>query len=215
MKKIVLLALLSAASGLALGCNGDDNTDGGLDSGPDTGADVVSPPDAGDAGNNPPALKTQIDRVGRPVINTALNHGFDSNAAAAGAAKDTYNADKNIAGWAATYGAEFERNLAILDGLDNVCGNQVAYSNGYAALAGVTADDRLYVDTSKSTCSLYLGVELNATGLQSNTDCGGRKLDYDVIDSTFTAASGSAIGDGIGAPAKTNGTTFPYLAAPQ
>jgi len=223
MKKIVLFSLLAAASALALACNGDDTTTG--DGGPDGGGkdatpDVVNPTDGGgDAGNPPPTLKTQIDRMGRPAINTALNHVFDLSTSSKGTAKDAYNADKNVSTWQASYTAAFAASLAVLDSLDGVCGNQTGYANGYAALAGLTADDRLYVNTGSTTCTTYLAVEANALGILTNTDCGGRKLDYDVIDSTYSAVAigqFSGVGDGVPAvAAKTNGTAFPYLAAPQ
>jgi hypothetical protein len=72
------------------------------------------------------------------------------------------------------------------------------------------------VNTGSATCGQYLGVELNATGKVPNTDCGGRKLGYDVIDVTYTAAAGVDFGDTIAADAtKTGGATFPYLASPQ
>ena len=240
MKKIAIIALLAAGSAFAYACNGDNTqNDGGTDSGPaDTGNPDVNKSDAGDAGfPAPPALKTQIDRMGRPAINTALNHVFDSDAGSAGAAKDTYNADKTIAGWSTAYAPEFMKNLPVFDALDSFvdgggCGNQAAYGkvttpSPYAALAGLAADDQLYMDTSKSTCKQYLGVELNAINLLPNSDCGGRTLTEDVIDSTYGAVSGafgvndagvlvSAATDGIGPVAsKTSGTTFPYLAAPQ
>ena len=228
MKKIVLLALLTAASSFALACSGDDNKgDGGPDgSVTDAPADVQKTDSGGNDGGNdggitPPAIKgTQVDRMGRPTINTALNHVFDTNASAKGTAKDTYNADKNIGGWATAYAPEFAKNLAIFDSLDTVCGNQLGYANGsYAGLAGLTADDRLYVNTAGAQCTTYLAVEANALNIIPNSDCGGRKLAYDVVDVTYSAVSVGAVSgvtDGIGpVAAKTNGTTFPYLAAPQ
>jgi hypothetical protein len=224
MKKIVLFSLFAAASSFALACsNNPSNGDGGTDAGPTdspSGQDVVT-----DSGGNPapPQLKTQVDRMGRPAINTALNHVFDPTSAA-GTAKDSYNADTNVATWGASYKAQFKANLAILDGLDTVCGNQAAYGLAglpdYTALAGLAADDQLYVDTSQTTCTTYLAVELNATHIFTNTDCGGRKLTYPVIWTTYTAAAvgklDNSVTDGLSGPvaSKTNGTTFPYLAAP-
>ncbi len=72
-----------------------------------------------------PALGTTLlDRMGRPAINTALTHPFDSSATAANAAKDAYNANMNEATWVATYGTEIRANLGIFDALDaGVCGN--------------------------------------------------------------------------------------------
>jgi len=224
MKKIALLALISSAALFA--CSGDDKqNDGGTDASSDVNNNPdVAKTDAGDSGGNPapPALKTtQVDRMGRPAINTALNHVFDPTSAA-GTAKDAYNADKNQAGWT-TYAGEFAKNLPVFDALDTAtlpgdgCGNQAGYqiAKTYNTLAGLAADDRLYLKTDATTCNTYLGVELAATNIVPNTDCGGRTLKYDVIDATYGAVSGVLTGvpDGISADTtKTGGTTFPYLA---
>jgi hypothetical protein len=178
----------------------------------------------------------QIDRMGRPAINTALNHSFDPTAATKTAAKDKYNQDTNPAMWATNYTAEFEKNLAILDSLDSTatksgCGNQVFYNgkltapfgapsnapNSYSTLAGALADDQLYVNTAGATCTTYLAVEANATMLLTNTDCGGRKLTYNPIDETYSLVSIGAlagVSNGITADADTQSATFPYIAAP-
>lgn len=247
-KKIALIALLAAGSAFAYACNGDNTqNDGGTDSSPpnDSGNPDVTKTDGGDGGTNfpaPPALKAnQIDRMGRPAINTALNHVFDSDAGTAGVAKDSYNADKAIANWKATYSAQFMANLAVFDSLDSFidggagsgCGNQAAINltgTPYQALAGLAADDELYMNAGNAKCKQYLGVELAATNILPNTDCGGRTLPEDVMDLTYGAVSGvvsvddagvlNGVSDGVPATAaevvaKTGGTTFPYLAAPQ
>ena len=202
MKKHLLLAgsaFVFAATSTFVACSGDDTSGG-----------------------------TPAADIGRPAINTALNHGFDGDASAAGAAKDTYNADKNPAGWVAAYQPQFAINLAILDSLDLTpdgggCGNQPfaqddAGANRYATLSTVLAGDTLWLNTAGTTCTTYLAVELNATGLLVNTDCGGRRISDDVIQTTYSVTSGvglSGFGSGVSAiPAKTDGTTFPYLATP-
>jgi hypothetical protein len=206
--------------------------DAGDATAPDAGD--AAPPDAGDGGSPPPpTLGAQIDRFGRPAINTALNHSFDPSAAAAGTAKDTYNADTMESTWVASYKAEFAKNLAILDSLDTICGNQLfatpdAGAGRYDTFASVLANDRMWVNTAATNCSQYFGVELVATGVLAadagpdggpTNECGGRKLTYDVIQTTYSAAALGAIsgfGSGVNAVAsKTNGTTFPYLAPPQ
>ncbi len=171
----------------------------------------------------PPALGAQVDRFGRPAVNTALNNTFNGNATAAAAAKNSYNADKNSATWAASYKGEIAANLAILDSLDTNCGNQLlaaappVTAARYGNLATVLADDRQWVNSASASCTQYLAVEANAVGI-ANSDCGGRKLGYDVIDTTYSVLAIGMLGgvtDGIAAvAAKTNGTTFPYLAAP-
>jgi hypothetical protein len=169
----------------------------------------------------PPKLGAQIDRFGRPAINTALNHTFDVDPAK-GMGKDAYNKESDPTKWAALSGAEFSKNLAILDGLDTVCGNQLLagpmpVAGRYTTLAGALSNDRVFLDTSAAACTTYLAVEANATGLMPNMDCGGRKLDYDVIDASYSALAAGAfsgVGDGIAADADTKGTAFPYLTAP-
>jgi hypothetical protein len=245
MKKTFLASLatflvLGLGGSLLVACGGDDTVtplaDGGgkdgtidgttSDTGPaDGGTHDAVTNDSGDAGAPPPpTLGTQIDRMGRPAINTALNHAFDSNQTTQGAAKDTWNGDKDPTKWVASYQPEVAKNLAILDSLDSNCGNQPyaqadAGADRYKTLSTVLASDMLWLNTGSAACTTYLAVELNATNVLTNTDCGGRKLDYDVIDTTYSVVSGvglSGFGDTIAAvPAKTNGTTFPYLAPPQ
>ncbi len=246
MNRKTLLSLGSALVAVGVmsvagyGCGDDDTAATTKDSGP------VVQPEAGTnetgTGNEtgttnpaPPTLGAQIDRMGRPAINTALNHTFDTNDTSKGAAKDSYNQDNAQAGWSAKYAAEQGGNLAIYDGLDTKCGNQLlaqpdagdpnkANLSVYGALASVTADDRLWLNTAGTMCTTYLAVEGNATGLVPNTDCGGRGLNYDVIDSTYsivatgglgTAGAATTVSDGISADTtKTGGTTFPFLASP-
>ena len=60
---------------------------------------------------------TQIDRMGRPAINTALNKSLDDatpTSLAGDAAKDAYNADANKATWQASYTGEFAKNIAMM-----------------------------------------------------------------------------------------------------
>jgi hypothetical protein len=220
-----------------------------------------------------PALGTQIDRMGRPAINTALNHGFDANMTTAQAAKTAYNIDGNSAGWQAAYVPAFMQSLAIVDAIDmgfcgnsrcevlenqlpydastnpggcpadctaagtidNPCGNQPAYkapadpTMSYLRLAGLLANDEIYVDTNsikKGVCGVYLAIEF-AAAIQgapgTNETCGGRTLEYDVIDSSLSVLSAGVagltptfqpkIGDDV--PKHTDYLTdFPYLGVP-
>jgi len=179
--------------------------------------------------NNPPPAKptlgaTQIDRMGRAGVNTALTDPFDIvTGMTPNQVKDAYNAIIDPAAWATQFKGKIATNLAILDSLDAVCGNQLLAGNSaavgrYDTLAGVLADDRLYVRTDKTTCSTYLGAEANAVGV-TNDDCGGRTPLYNTIDVTYSALaigqfSGVTNGftsDSEGSP---NATTFPFLGAP-
>jgi hypothetical protein len=168
--------------------------------------------------------------MGRPAINTALTGTFDPNCTKATCpAKDAYNANSSAASWAGDYATGFAGYLAIYDSLDTVCGNQPGYATpaspaSYATLAGVLADDVLWLNTGNSTCQQYLGVELGVLGV-TNTDCGGRTLAENTVDLTYNIVAGTLnpsglpgnpgiATNGITAPASPPSATFPYLASP-
>jgi hypothetical protein len=180
------------------------------------------------SGNTPPPKPTlgatQIDRMGRAGVNTALTDPFDIvPGMTPNQVKDAYNALSDPSTWATHYKGNIAQNLAILDSLDTVCGNQLlagasAVAGRYDTLATVLADDRLYVRTDKTTCTTYLGVEANAVGV-TNDDCGGRTPLYNTIDVTYSALaigqfSGVTNGFTSDSEGNPNATTFPFLGAP-
>jgi hypothetical protein len=166
----------------------------------------------------PPALGPQIDRMGRAGINTAVTDPFFATASAHERVQDEYNAAAP-AQWA-SFIPRLAANLAILDSLDTVCGNQLlagpaAAPGRYNTLATVLADDQIYVNTGSGTCQQYLAVEANAVGI-ANNDCGGRTPFYDTIDisySVLAAGALSGVTDGIGrdADGSHSATEFPFL----
>ncbi len=173
-----------------------------------------------------PTLGAQIDGNGRPAINTALVETFNGDSVAKGAAKDAYN-QAGPAGWPG-FEDQFKASLGILDSLDASCGNQLLANdedpNGrYDALAGVLLDDRLYVNSDSGTCGVYLGVEAEAIEAVGAGEggCGGRSLDDDVIERSYSVLATGSLGgetgvdDTITANDVANSTTFPFLAAPQ
>jgi hypothetical protein len=213
---------------------------------PNSGGDAGSGHDGGSgSGGVPPVpqLGTQIDRLGRPAVNTALNHGFDPNPATAGAAKDAYNADGSPGGWM-QYAPEFAKNLAVIDALDGTCGNQVLYNGmlggggpanaqSYLELASILADDELYVDTGDKVSDSgppahvnYLAIELEVAsgGALVHTTCGGRDPNNDVMATTYSALAIGQMGfnQETFAPLLSDGATdhadltadFPFLGQP-
>ena len=70
----------------------------------------------------------------------------------------------------------------------------------------------------KPTCSTYLAVEANVTAVLPNTDCGGRVLDADVIETTYSvlvAGGVSGVDDAVASDDVTHSNeTFPFLADP-
>lgn len=203
------------------GANDDmqgQNGDGGGSGNADGGDQEPTPRGAA----NMPSLGAQIDRMGRPAINTALNATFESDAAKKDAAKDAYNAAAETS-WSSFEG-EFKKNLAILDSLDTNCGNQLLAGKGadrYATLASVLANDQIFVNTASGVCGVYLGLEGEFVGALKAGEggCGGRTPLDDVIDRSYSVlAAGilTGVDDTITKDdADHDPTTFPWLAAPK
>lgn len=198
--------LLALAAGLAAGSCGDNHTvpDATV---PDARTDLI--PD-------PPRIGMQIERMGRPAINTALI-GLRDISNTATMKKDIYNGLSDPSVWGSatiangrSVAAEIAANLGILDILDKGntslpgtvgCGNQVLYNGNpgggggppaatsYNAFAALLAEDMLYVDTSKPTCAAYLALEFEVAtgGVIMHTQCGGRTPTHDVIDVSLSA----------------------------
>lgn len=141
----------------------------------------------------------QIDRMGRPAINTALIDVLASTGK-----KDQYNRAVDPATWPGLFQTEMQNNLAALDTLDGVTGNTLLPP---ATAAAVLVDDWLRIDTSKPQCDAYLAVEL---GLNQ---CGGRTLARDVIDDSLGAIVGPGVSDNVGNDS-TFLTVFPFLGVP-
>ena len=178
----------------------------------------------------PPAINLdhQIDRMGRAGVNTATTAPFfresvEEEKQLHDDVSDEYNSASDPDEWVAQFGERIAGNIAILDSLDTVCGNQLlagdtATAGRYDALAGVLADDQLYVNTASGACQQYLAVEGNAVGI-TNDDCGGRTPLEDTIDVTYSVlAIGKLTGvtDGVAVDADGTAsiTAFPYLDTP-
>jgi hypothetical protein len=201
-------------------CVNAGSPDGGNPDAGNSGQDGGNTPDAGPP--SPPALGTAIDRAGRPGINNLLNHAFDTSLTTRNQALDSYNAAAPAA-W-----PPFEPGLATAlgyyDALDGTCENQLlaaspASATSYQRLGNMLVDDRLYLNTGSSTCQAYLGVELNALGVLSNSDCGGLTPLENAIDVTFSllvTGQLNTVSNGVtsDADATASTTAFPYLAAP-
>jgi hypothetical protein len=122
-----------AVAALALIACGDNKTK------PDGGGPKDAPPGDAQCSNCPaaPTLGMQIDRMGRPAINTALNNGFNGDTTSAQAAKKAYNENSMPSTWV-SFVPEFMKNLAIVDSLDTgFCGNALC-EVGEANMAGGT-----------------------------------------------------------------------------
>jgi hypothetical protein len=202
--KLSVLAL--SLTGLSLGSCSDDDAGVpgalGRDNRPDPGA--------------------QIDRAGRPAITAALVSTFSP--ATRDGDRDSYNISPGLGG-AAPLKPSVESSLAILDGLNGTCGDQLLAGAGavgttrYSTLAGILLDDQIYVHTQDPQ-SIYLGLELEAAGAVSAPVGvgGGRAPGEDVIARSYSLLAAGAFGgidDGVTVDdAVHDPNNFPFLAAP-
>lgn len=186
-----------------------------------SGGSVDTPPAVIPAGNTdpaPPQLGVQVDRMGRAAIATALISPL-ADADTRGSDLDEYNSAEQFA-WPA-FADQVRASLAVYDSLDGMCGNQILADLGetgparYDTFTGALVDDRLYVNSTSGACQQYLAVELDATGLAGNMDCGGRTPLHDTIDVSYTALSNDLtipVGDGVDADDRAVSlNSFPFL----
>jgi len=233
MKRFGIIAAASLVVGLAAleGCGDGNGTGGAGGSSTNTSTSTSTSTATGTGGTGggggpqfpkAPTLGAQIDRMGRPAINTALNHTFDPDAAGKGTAKDNWNKEADPTKWATSFGGEVAKNLAILDSLDANCGNQLLADKTkmdptrYSTLAGALVNDAIWIKADANSCGAYLAVEANATGLLANMECGGRKLEFDVIETSYSALAAGAI-SGVDDTIKVHmdiSTTFPFMGGP-
>lgn len=221
MRKLTMTLALGLAA-MSVGCD-DDTTSGG--GGSDMAASMF--PAAPTPGS------TQLDRMGRAAINTALTDPFNTDKTAHDAKLDAYNkAPQSM--WP-SFTAQFAASLGVLDGLDGICGNQPLASSGgadggsggeYGTLAGILANDQLLLDTTVASCDPtknYLAVEIGVITGGAPASCGGRTPLDPAINVTYAAVSGGllsnvAVTDGVTAEADSGAsaqlTTFPFLGAP-
>jgi hypothetical protein len=164
-----------------------------------------------------------LDRMGRPAVNTALTDPFDQvPGLTTDQVKDQYNA-ATTGNWGAYASTTYiAKNLAIFDGFDGNCTNQLLEGTAgsatrYSTLANVLADDRLYVNATFGVCTKFLGVEQNSAG-----DCGGRHPTMVVMDVLYNLliANNLSAGysNGVGLDfdgGVANNAPFPFLIAPK
>jgi hypothetical protein len=175
----------------------------------------------GKANRPSPAGADRIDRAGRPAISAALISTFAPDARQADL--DRYNRSGNAN---PDFVPIMAQSLAILDGLDGECGNQLGVNpdlaNPYAPLARTLSDDQIYVQSDREGVgSVYLGVEGEALGVldRGRGSGGGRVPGDDVVARSYSvlvAGQLSGIDDLVGSDdAEHDIDVFPFLAAPQ
>jgi hypothetical protein len=158
----------------------------------------------------------RIDRMGRPLTGNGLLAHLGSDEEA-----DAYKLEYNEATpeTADVFVPIIAQSLALYDGYDGRCGNQLMVDRAappekrYTPLAKLLADDRLWVNSSSTTCTQLFGVELGR-----RNECGGRTLHYDAVNvyrSLLAGGTNDAVTDGVRTDDQPHSdTVFPFLAAP-
>jgi hypothetical protein len=151
----------------------------------------------------------QVDRVGRPAINTVFNglllpSASDYN----GLEKDAFNFQRP----SRDRGTTTDNVTTVLNAIGNVltANSATAYTPGeVAAIASVLLPDELSM-TLGSNAPFATGTSLGTLALN------GRKLGDDVIDAEFALLTNFVIttGDGVNANDVSMASSFPYLASP-
>ena len=163
----------------------------------------------------------QIDRAGRTLTGNALL-GTLGTAEASNALKEDYNAATPAT--ATKFIPEIEVGLALYDGFDGACGDQLMArpaarpSLRYRALATLLADDRLWVNSASTTCTQLFAVEMAALpGHEAlAADCGGRTPLYSAVNvyrSLLVSGRLDSVDDGVSEDDQAHSATvFPFLA---
>jgi hypothetical protein len=230
MKTISTIAVLSLfiAGAAATGCGDDEPVlpQPTTSSSSSTGGSGGSGGTTGDGGSggvadpSAPTLGAQIDRKGRPAVNTALNDTLGKSEADKNIAHDAWNGEADTSKWGGFAGAS-STSLGFLDSLDTVCGNQAAScmdttAGCYATLGTVLANDVLVLNAAGTAPAGYLGAELEFIGASAeNVAKGGRTLSGDVVNTTYGVVAGVptlSFSDGVDAPDKAPSADWPFLA---
>lgn len=159
----------------------------------------------------------QLDRMGRPAINTALILSEH---------KDLYNSASQDRG--AFFVPEMAALLEVIDGLDGDLTNGLASLFGdtpdFVALADFLSADVLLFNAGINNCEDgYLAAEVTALLGGEQVACGGRTLAQDVMDLTLQVlvdvsfVNGNdftVVSDAVNENDLSFSSDFPYLAAP-
>lgn len=165
----------------------------------------------------------QIDRAARPLTGNALLATLGSRDEG-DRLKEAYN--EATPATAQRFAPEIAKGLALYDGFDGRCGNQLLARTDappaarYAELAALLADDRIWVDSTSSTCTQLFAVERAALAgaIELEHDCGGRTPAYSAVNvyrSLLVDGTTSSLDDGLFKDERPVSTAvFPFLSAP-
>lgn len=163
----------------------------------------------------------QIDRMGRPLTGNAMLSPLAQDDVS-DRLKEQYN--ESTPSSSDGFATEIEKTLALYDGFDGQCGNGWLAGRDppgrYSRTARLLADDRIWINSRYSKCSIFMAVELAALEGDgpASTDCGGRDPVIDAIDvyrSLLARGEAKGIDDGVDRDERDHSVAeFPFLAAP-
>jgi hypothetical protein len=164
----------------------------------------------------------RIERVGRPEIKNVLLANPTRDSRAKGIElRDLYNREDSFAlstEYRSLYESRLDANLTAFDALDG----EFAWNagpEGQHPLRRVFIDDFLILDLARSFApGGFLEIERALIHDRPHQSAGGRWLDDDILDELLTlivnGERGARFGDGVDAPTKPAGLTFPYVQQP-
>ena len=164
----------------------------------------------------------RLERVGRPEIkNISLGAKIFDPVNRDLEIRDLYNREDafNLSEhYVGAYRARLNANLAFYDGLDGKT-DWPLDEHGNHPLTDLLLADYLVVDASKPFCETsYFEIERAMLEERTNTSCGGRWLNEDVVDFILTlyvnAGKGPRISDGVDGPIAWSSQVCPYMAPP-
>ena len=164
----------------------------------------------------------RLERVGRPEIKNVLMANPMRDARAKGVElRDLYNREDAFAlspVYRPLYESRLDANLAFFDGLDGQAAWPVG-PDGQHPLRDLLIHDFLIVDLARPFGpGGFLEIERALLENRPHTTAGGRWLDDDILDDMLTwmvnGGRGERFGDGVDAPTKPAGLTFPYVREP-
>jgi hypothetical protein len=167
-------------------------------------------------------LEIRLERVGRPEVKNFLmavkqhdrvNRDMEL--------RDLYNLEDPFhvgPDYRNAYRSRFDANLAFFDGLDGETGWPLGADDAHP-LTGMWLDDFLVLDLTRPLAEVsYLEIEEAVLAGRPHATCGGRWLNDDIMDRTYTLVIGGlgapTISDGIDQATQRSTTRFPYLAPP-
>lgn len=161
----------------------------------------------------------RLERVGRPEIkNVVMANPMRDPGAKGVELRDLYNREDVFAlspVYGPLYKSRLDANLAFFDGLDGATAWPIG-ADGCHPLRDLLLDDFLILDLAHAfAAGGFLAIERALIDNRPHACPGGRWLDDDILDDLLTwmvnGGRGERFGDGVDAPTKPAGLSFPYV----